>query len=602
VFRRILSVVVLMAFALPAGADDALVPATVAAVKKASVYIRAEGDGWGATGSGFVVAADGKGLLIATNHHVAVPDPPPAAKSGKPVALSVVFDSGTKAEREYPATVVGADAERDLAVLWVVGVKDPPRPIPVAGAAPPTETMPVYTFGFPLGEALALNKGYPAITVGKASVSSLRNDADGDLAIIQKVSSRVRVYLRGSRVHIVQVLGPAEQVGGAEAEILLSAYRLSAVGAVAPPPGLPGPPPVVLPPAPRVAANLPGTNPAVVGGKDPFFKDAAPKGGLLVGVEVVPGEDHVLAVMPLYRVGKVDQFGTQFGTSADAPMTVKAKPGYAVGGITAKARAACDGFCLTFMRVVNGRLDPSDSYESEWVGSNGPAPATKYLSDGVPVVGLVGRANAKDVTGVGLLFQGQETAAAVAAVPGKVAPPAPSMTKPPTLPAATLPVGKEPTIFGGAFDPIFTDAAPDGGLLVGFEIGTAPAFGHIMTRAARPIYRAGGKETFGEQRGTQLRTVVTLKAKAGYAVGAISVMSGLGFDGLSVTFMKVAGGKLDPTDSYESAYVGSDQKKRLTKLGGDGTPVVGIVGKSNRADMTGMGLLFKGQEGYQPRR
>jgi len=163
-------------------------------------------------------------------------------------------------------------------------------------------------------------------------------------------------------------------------------------------------------------------------------------------------------------------------------------------------------------------------------------------------------------------------------------------------------VGKAPTIFGGAFDPLFTDSAPDGGLLVGFEIGTAPAFGHIMTRAARPIYRAGGKETFGEQRGTQLRTVVTLKAKAGYAVGAISVMSCLGFDGLSVTFMKVAGGKLDPTDSYESAYVGSDQKKRLTKLGGDGTPVVGIVGKSNRADMTGMGLLFKGQEGYQPRR
>lgn len=51
-FRRILSVVVLMAFALPAGADDALAPATVAAVKKASVYIRAEGDGWGAPGPG----------------------------------------------------------------------------------------------------------------------------------------------------------------------------------------------------------------------------------------------------------------------------------------------------------------------------------------------------------------------------------------------------------------------------------------------------------------------------------------------------------------------------------------------------------------------
>ena len=123
-----------------------------------------------------------------------------------------------------------------------------------------------------------------------------------------------------------------------------------------------------------------------------------------------------------------------------------------------------------------------------------------------------------------------------------------------------------------------------------------------MTRSAKPIYRAGGKESFGEQRGTKLDAVVTLKAKAGYAVGAISVMHGLGFDGLSVTFMKVADGKLDPTDSYESEYVGSDQKKPLTKLGGDGTPVIGIAGRTNAKDLTGLGLLFKGQEGYEPKR
>ena len=72
-------------------------------------------------------------------------------------------------------------------------------------------------------------------------------------------------------------------------------------------------------------------------------------------------------------------------------------------------------------------------------------------------------------------------------------------------------------------------------------------------------------------------------------------MHGLGFDGLSVTFMKVADGKLDPADSYESEYVGSGQKKPLTKIGG-GTPVIGIVGKSNAKDLTGFGLLLQGQE------
>ena len=55
----------------------------------------------------------------------------------------------------------------------------------------------------------------------------------------------------------------------------------------------------------------------------------------------------------------------------------------------------------------------------------------------------------------------------------------------------------------------------------------------------------------------------------------------MGFDGMSVTFMKVADGKLDPKDSYESEWVGTDEEKKPTKIGGDGTPVVGIVGKSN---------------------
>jgi hypothetical protein len=160
-----------------------------------------------------------------------------------------------------------------------------------------------------------------------------------------------------------------------------------------------------------------------------------------------------------------------------------------------------------------------------------------------------------------------------------------------------------PRIFGGGFDSEFKDVAPEGGLLVGFEIGTAKVFNRDMIRSAKPIYRVGDKESFGEQRGTDLGSVVTLKAKPGYAVGAIAAKYGGGFDGMSVTFMKVgADGKLDPKDSYESDYVGTDEKKNPTKLGGGGTPVIGIVGKTNDKDMTGMGLLFKGQEGYEPKK
>src|SRR5581483_12400522 len=110
--------------------DDSIAPETVQAVKKATVFVRVEGDGWTVSGSGFVVSADAGTVLVATNHHVAVPTPPAGARpSAKPPVVTAVFDSGTAAERSYPATVAAADPERDLAVLRVAGVKDAPRPI-----------------------------------------------------------------------------------------------------------------------------------------------------------------------------------------------------------------------------------------------------------------------------------------------------------------------------------------------------------------------------------------------------------------------------------------------------------------------------------------
>ena len=75
-------------------------------------------------------------------------------------------------------------------------------------------------------------------------------------------------------------------------------------------------------------------------------------------------------------------------------------------------------------------------------------------------------------------------------------------------------------------------------------------------------------------------------------------MHGLNFDGLSVTFMKMTEeGSLDPKDSYESEYVGSDERKPLTKMAGDGTPVIGVVGREHESEkaVKGFGLLFKGQ-------
>jgi hypothetical protein len=92
--------------------------------------------------------------------------------------ITVVFNSGTAKEQALSATVVGDDAVHDLAVLRVVGVTTAPQPITFQGAPELRETMPVVMFGFPLGRLLDQKKKYPAITVNKGSVSSLRGAGD----------------------------------------------------------------------------------------------------------------------------------------------------------------------------------------------------------------------------------------------------------------------------------------------------------------------------------------------------------------------------------------------------------------------------------------
>ena len=74
-------------------------------------------------------------------------------------------------------------------VIWqyskLTGVKDAPNPIVYANPTTLNETMEVYSFGFPFGQGLSTGKGFPAVTVGKASISSLRSGDKGELATIQ---------------------------------------------------------------------------------------------------------------------------------------------------------------------------------------------------------------------------------------------------------------------------------------------------------------------------------------------------------------------------------------------------------------------------------
>jgi hypothetical protein len=305
-------------------------------------------------------------------------------------------------------------------------------------------------------------------------------------------------------------------------------------------------------------------------------REVAPEGGLLVGLELGTKEEGgrqiVRQARAIYRVGDKEVFGELRGASTGPTVTLKAKAGYAVGAMTVQGGLAVMGLSLTFMKVKDGKLDPSDSHESDWAGAGqNEANAVRLDGGGRPAVGLCGKTDARHLIAIGPVFRGQE--AGLGPVP---------------------PLGTRHTnILGGAFNPEFQDVAPAGGVLVGLEAGLGKFFNNDVIKSIKPIYRVSEKEESGKQIGNGDGRVVKVVAKPGYAIGAVSIKAGLGLDGFSVTFMKVIGDHLDPLDSYESQYIGGPGGGGPDKLGGDGKFVLGIIGKRSDKEVQGLGLLLK---------
>jgi len=105
----------------------------------------------------------------------------------------------------------------------------------------------------------------------------------------------------------------------------------------------------------------------------------------VLGVRYRPGswagKQHVGQLEPLFAPG-----------AAAGPNTLLARDGYALGGLEVDADDYVDAVALVFMRITaDGRLDPTDSYTSEWIG-NPSGNATHTLGgDGTKVIGICGR-------------------------------------------------------------------------------------------------------------------------------------------------------------------------------------------------------------------
>ena len=135
--------------------------------------------------------------------------------------------------------------------------------------------------------------------------------------------------------------------------------------------------------------------------------------------------------------------------------------------------------------------------------------------------------------------------------------------------------------------------------LVGFNVTFFDYSGHLVIGSIQPIYRTNHSTIVSKTYGNPNGKVVSMQAKAGYAVGGIVAKGGDLFDGFKVVFMRLHAGQLDKNQSYESEWVGNREgfaasaesiKAQGTYLGCDGKLVIGIFGGSGFA-VDSIGLL-----------
>lgn len=180
-----------------------LAPETLDQIKAATVFVKLRRS----SGSGFLFKKADKVAYVITCAHVV----------GDVNTVQVVFDSGTKKERIYSASVATRDESTDLACLLIQGANELPRPLNLEKRTLIRETENAFAAGFPFGQWMSTSTNHPNISLSKTTVSSIRQDDDEQVVIVQ-LSGGVDPGNSGGPV----VNSKGEVVGVAQSKILLS--------------------------------------------------------------------------------------------------------------------------------------------------------------------------------------------------------------------------------------------------------------------------------------------------------------------------------------------------------------------------------------------
>jgi hypothetical protein len=189
----------------------------------------------------------------------------------------------------------------------------------------------------------------------------------------------------------------------------------------------------------------------------PFIEVPA-DGAILVGFDIGLGTnrkpaDVIYAIRPLYLSSKGEAYFHDFGSfepdvkrangqvqkGITHTVRLKAKPGYAVGGIVMRRAIEIRALAVTFHRIDGMLLDRRQAYTTPWVGDSHDGTPGSLNTNGAPVVGVFGNSSNNRVIALGLVSMNPSAAAALAPPP-RIQP----LPNPGDPPAAPLRGNKKP--------------------------------------------------------------------------------------------------------------------------------------------------------------
>jgi hypothetical protein len=153
----------------------------------------------------------------------------------------------------------------------------------------------------------------------------------------------------------------------------------------------------------------------------------------------------------------------------------------------------------------------------------------------------------------------------------------------------------------------FEELSRSGWVLIGFKVGSSQAGDRTIIQTLEPIYVSARGDVIGAKRGKERNTLAkrmkssafvteALRAKPGYAVGAVKVSASATVEGIKLVYMRIVGEKLDPKDSIESKWVGNYGLGDAKIYGGAGHLIVGFLGAESKTEIQQIGFIFAGKD------